>query len=114
MKYKNIAIGMIPEGLSNLIVTVEWTPGERVCRIGFLDNNGKPFGGYGEVLTNTGADLGYTPTPGDLDMMVYRGLAFYHHIGARFARSLAGFAHFEWISPVEMSNRDRAKFGAGA
>ncbi|MFF4245210.1 hypothetical protein ACFYY2_12135 [Streptomyces sp. NPDC001822] len=110
---KNIAVGIIPEDLVNLVVTVEWTPEISDYTVTLLTSEGEPMAG--QVYTLKAKDpIGYTPEPSDLDGLVMRGLEHVLAFPARLTRSLALFAHFEWHNPAQMSNKDRAKYGAAA
>ncbi|MFF9649703.1 hypothetical protein [Streptomyces sp. NPDC014622] len=111
MKYKNIVVGVIPENLTNLVVTIEWTPGSPHYRITLLNNAGEPMAGqvYGGARREP---IGYDPKPSDFTAIAWRGLSYVEDFKARVARSLVGDGHFEWISPVDMSRQDREKFGA--
>ncbi|MFI8815708.1 MULTISPECIES: hypothetical protein [unclassified Streptomyces] len=108
---KNIAIGVIPDDLSNIVVTVEWTPGEKGYDVCLLTPGGKLLAEH-EYLCLAAGPIGYSPQPSDFDALVMRGLEPRMTLPARLTRTLALFSHFEWVSPVEMSRTDRAKFGA--
>ncbi|MER6102418.1 hypothetical protein ABT115_08825 [Streptomyces sp. NPDC001832] len=111
MKYKNIAVGMIPEDLTNFVVAIEWTPGGQCYRITLLDDTGKPMDG--QVYPGTAREpIGYDPKTSDFDMLVWNCLAYNTNFTAQLTRTIAGYAYFEWFSPVDMSRTDRAKFGA--
>ncbi|MFJ9234400.1 hypothetical protein ACIRJ3_05370 [Streptomyces anulatus] len=110
---KNVAIGIIPEELLDIVVTVEWTPGEKGYKVSLLASNGDLLVGN-EYLCLTARSIGYTPQPSDFDGLVMRGLAPGVSLQCRLARTLALFSHFEWFSPGEMSREDREKYGAVA
>ncbi|MFI1530029.1 hypothetical protein [Streptomyces griseus] len=110
---KNIAIGIIPEDLSGLVVTVEWSPGEKGYEVSLLTSNGDLLAGN-EYLCLAEEAIGYTPQSSDFDKLVMRGLASGSSLPCRLARTLALFSHFEWVSPIEMSREDRETYGAAA
>jgi len=110
---RNIAVGIIPDDLSNIVVTVEWTPEEKGYEVSLLTSDGELMAGH-EYMCLAGSAIGYGPSPSDFDELVMRGLEHRLNFPARLARTLALFAHFQWFSPVEMSREDREKFGAGA
>ncbi|MEV5677441.1 hypothetical protein [Streptomyces sp. NPDC052179] len=110
---KNVAIGIIPEELLRIVVTVEWTPGEKEYKVSLLAPNGDLLV-ENEYLGVAGEAIGYTPQASDFDGLVMRGLAPGASLPCRLARTLALFSHFEWFSPMEMSREDRETYGAAA
>ncbi|WP_340376621.1 hypothetical protein U5640_16885 [Streptomyces sp. SS7] len=111
MKHTHVAVGLVPDGLTNLGVVVEWTPGSEKYAMTLITAEGQALEGHDYYAT--GKDpIGYTPDDAELDMLVYRGLVSIVPLPARFVRSLAGFAYFKWWAPVDMPNKERAKFGA--
>ncbi|NEB42559.1 hypothetical protein [Streptomyces sp. SID14515] len=110
---KNIAIGVIPDDLLNIVVTVEWTPGEKEYKVSLLTANGDLLVGD-EYLCLTARAIDYTPQPPDFEGLVMRGLAPGTTLSARLTRTLALFSHFKWLSPMEISREDREKYGAAA
>ncbi|MFG3176567.1 hypothetical protein ACGFZC_16085 [[Kitasatospora] papulosa] len=113
MTKTNIAVGIIPEDLTNIVVTVEWAPEEKGYEVSLLTHDGGLMAGH-EYMGLAGEAIGYSPKPHDLDVLVIRGLEHRMSLPAQLTRSLALFSHFEWFSPTEMSREDREKFGAGA
>ncbi|MFD5689649.1 hypothetical protein [Streptomyces rubiginosohelvolus] len=110
---KNIAIGVVPDDLSNIEVTVEWSPGERGYEVSLLTPDGELMGGS-KHLCRAGEPIGYIPGPSDFDTLVMRGLEHGTTLPTRLARTLALFSHFEWVGPTEISREDREKYGAAA
>lgn len=111
MKHTHVAVGLIPNDLVNLGVSVQWTPGYARYTLTLVDGNGTPFEGTDYDCPGK-EPFGYNPTVMDLDMSVYHGLAYMEPFRARFAQALAGFGFFQWFSPVDMPSKDREKYGA--
>lgn len=111
MKHTHVAVGLVPDGLTNLGVVVEWTPGSEKYALTLITTEGRVLEGH-DYYATAKEPIDYTPEETELDMFVYRGLASAYPLPARIARCLAGFAYFKWWAPVDMPNKERAKFGA--
>ncbi|MFI0553442.1 hypothetical protein [Streptomyces scabiei] len=98
--------------LANVAVVLQWTPGGAEYTLTLLnEQDGTSL--TGSEFHGTAAEaLGYDPTETEFDMCVFQGLAIHTPLPAKFARALAGFAFFDWVSPAAMTNKAREKFGA--
>jgi len=112
VKFKNMAVGTVAQGLANLDVVVEWTPGSARYAL-TLYVNGQPTKGPRYYRTRR-EPLDYNPPVAVLNQAVYVGLWNAGEEAPRLARTLAGFGHFEWFSPAEISREERVKYGADA
>ncbi len=113
MTHKNIAVGMFPEGDPNLVVTVEWNPGESKYTVTFLTAEGNPMTGH-KYFCEEKDPIEYEPGSVGLSDLVFWGLDPVVNLMARLVRGLVGFGHIEWFNPAAMDRATRAKFGADA
>ncbi|WP_328377058.1 hypothetical protein OHB13_11950 [Streptomyces sp. NBC_00440] len=112
MKHTHMAVGSVPEGLANVTVVVEFTPGEQRFGIKIYKGDEVLDGQVWNTWSSEPFDI--APRPHAIEERVFWALSHSHDFTARFIRGLAGAGHFEWDSPACMSRADRARFEADA
>jgi hypothetical protein len=105
-----MAAGIVPEELSNLSVSISWTPGQTRYAVSFFGQDGKAMEGH-DYYATAKEPFGINPKEGDLDMRVYEAMLNVYNSPAKFIQMLAGFGLFKWFSPAAMTNKARAMYG---
>jgi hypothetical protein len=105
-----MAAGLVPESLSNLSVSISWTPGEARYGVLFFGEDGTALEGH-EYHATANAAFEINPKVTDLDMRVYEAMLTVYNPTAKFVQMLAGLGFFKWFSPAAMPNKSRAMYG---
>lgn len=110
MNHTHMAAGIVPEELSNLSVTISWTPGKTRYAVTFFGGDGKAMEGH-DYYATAKEPFEINPKEGDLDMRVYEAMLNVYNPPAKFVQMLSGFGLFKWFSPAGMTSKARAAYG---
>jgi hypothetical protein len=105
-----MAAGIVSENLSNLSVTISWTPDQTGYVVQFFGQDGRTLEGH-EYRATAKEPFEFSPKETDLDMRVYEAMLTVYNSPAKFVQMLSGFGLLKWFAPAAMTNKARSMYG---